>query len=211
MWATEPQLICAGPAPYSERAAALLREEGVDAQALETPPPPPLVPIRFASELAPVVATRESQWLLYIRAGEMLPRPLAREIARVAVPEPRAFAYRIRRRLFDRTVPLLIDDPLEREGEIRLLHRRRARFQRDGRLTVQGTVVRLIEALHVEVGESGLTDVAGSGRGAVVKMVLRRPWLALHPPTLSFLVRNRRAINDWFDRGAHAPGSPGGS
>lgn len=208
MSANEPHLICAGPFPYSERASELLREEGVDATAVETAAPPALQPIRFAAgAVSPAVAANESVWVLYIRAGEMLPRALAREISRAVSTNPRAFAYRIRRRLFDRTVPLLVEDPLDRDGEIRLMHRRRARFQPDGRLTLQGTVVRLGEELHVEVRESGLVEVAGKRRGAVLRILLRRPWLILHPPTLTFLIQNRRAINDWFDRDAREPGS----
>ena len=207
---TEPRLVCAGPHPFSERAAAILREEGIDAHPLPVPPVDPFLPVEaLASAVGPMLQSQDSEWVLYLRAGELIPRALAREIAKAVPSEPRAFAYRIRRRLFDRTVPLLVHDPIEREGEIRLLHRRRARFQRDGRLTLQGTVIRLIEPLHLEVRESGLTGERSGGIGVIARTLFGRPWLLFHPPTLSFLWKNRGAVSEWRDRVRSDPESRG--
>jgi hypothetical protein len=99
-----------------------------------------------------IVDEAGAPWILLAREGERVSGELAVEIAASASPDPRAWGYRIARRALycGRTLQLWRRDP----GEIRLYNRRKARLQPDGRMKVQGTVVRLGATLDVVVHES---------------------------------------------------------
>lgn len=85
-------------------------------------------------------------WVLLVRANETIGEALATEIAASIGVTPRAWGYRIR------VQPTYCGAPLDlepaAEGELRLLHRRHARFLPGGEFKVQGTVIRAREALE---------------------------------------------------------------
>lgn len=94
------------------------------------------------AELNRAIDAASSDWVLIVREREVVDDALAREIAAV-IAEGRVRGFRIR------TTPIYSGKPLRiqsEEGELRLFHRRY--FLRRGELTVQGTVVRLVNSLE---------------------------------------------------------------
>jgi hypothetical protein len=152
---------------------------------------------RDPATLNPLVASAKSNWILLVRAGERVSDALATEIAANAAADPRAWGYRIARRetYCGRVLVLGRRDA----GEIRLFHRRRARLQPDGRMKVQGTVVRLdagVDFVVHESEEAHVTSHRTAGRREVsfvrrltafVLSVVRRGPRALSSPARRFL------------------------
>lgn len=94
------------------------------------------------AELNRAIDAASSDWVLIVREREVVDDALAREIAAV-IAEGRVRGFRIR------TTPIYSGKPLRiqsEEGELRLFHRRY--FLRRGELTVQGTVVRLVNSFE---------------------------------------------------------------
>jgi len=116
------------------------RFEHLEQLVLDVEPRVPLADHR--AELNRAVDAATADWLLVIREREVVDEPLAIEIAEVA-EAAKAWGFRIR------SVPIYVARPLKlgaEEGELRLFHRRH--FLRRGELSVQGTVVRLKNALR---------------------------------------------------------------
>lgn len=142
--------------------------------------------IRVPSTLSPLVERSVALWILLVRAGERVSDGLAREIEASTSADPRAWGYRIARRTLycGRALVLEQRDP----GEIRLYHRRKARLQPDGRMKVQGTVVRLASTLDLVVHETEIDHIEalrGSGRKEVGRVRRLTRWLgsvARHGP-----------------------------
>jgi hypothetical protein len=91
-----------------------------------------------------------SHWILIIRSGEVIDAALAREIAASAVEPPVAWGFRIQTRVSYRGEVLRIGRA-RGGGEVRLIHRRHARFDlraRGSEIKVQGTVLRLKSVLQ---------------------------------------------------------------
>jgi len=87
------------------------------------------------------------QWILILRQGERISRELAVEISHVAVETPGSWGFRLRSIPYYAGRPLLLGD--RSDGEIRLVHRRRCRFDAGKQeVNVPGTVVRLQEPLR---------------------------------------------------------------
>ncbi|HEY2093385.1 MAG TPA: hypothetical protein VGJ81_16010 [Thermoanaerobaculia bacterium] len=94
------------------------------------------------AELNRAIDAASADWLLLLREREVIDEPLAIEIA-AAMEAAKAWGFRIR------SIPMYAGKPLRlgaEEGELRLFHRRH--FLRRGELSVQGTVVRLNNALR---------------------------------------------------------------
>ena len=153
----------------------------------------------IAAGLTTQVEEVRTSWILYLREGEFLTRGLLNELkGELARETPRAYAFRLRRNLFDGAAPLMLDDPLSRDGEIRLLFRRRARYRPDGSLTNSGTVLRLSESLHVDVVRSGLVGASRDRhRAGGLSELVRKPTAWFHPPTASFILRYSDVVRDW--------------
>lgn len=189
---TEAALLVVAPEPALTAAVERLERVGVWAAGLPVEAPDAWTPVsEIAVSVAGPLAELESEWVLYLRAGESIPPSLTAELARIVGEHPRAYGFRIRRRLYSGRTPVFLDDATGREGEIRLLYRRKARFQRDGRLTLQGTVVRVASRIHVDVLAGGIAIPSDDPLGArllrAIRAVLRRPMLAFHPPTLALI------------------------
>ena len=95
-----------------------------------------------------------SHWVLFLREGETVTDSLAQEIVDSAVEPPVAWGFRIERTVRYRGRPLRIRGA---RGEIRLIHRRHARFdvRTAGReMKVQGPVIRLREPLIAQTFDS---------------------------------------------------------
>lgn len=195
---TDSTLLIAGDAAAAEAALAVCAGAGLDARAIPIVVRP-LDPIAsIAAVAAETVDAQRSAWLLYLRAGERVSKLLAEEIGReMALDTPRAHAFRLRRTLFHRAVPLLLPDPLDDAGEIRLLYRRRARYRGDGSLVSSGTVLRLREPLQLEVRDGGLITMEPGGGVRGLVAVMRRPMTIFHPPTAAFLMRNAASVSAW--------------
>lgn len=90
-----------------------------------------------------------SDWVLLLRENEAVTASLAAEL-RAAVDAEKAWGYRLVRQDYYRGRPLAAASAT---GEIRLFHRRRARFVADAgarEMLVQGTVIRLRHPLCVQ-------------------------------------------------------------
>lgn len=152
-----------------------------------------------AGRLNPFVDDAPANWILLVRRDEQVSEELAAEIARNASSSAHAWGFRIRRRLLycGETLHLGQHDA----GEVRLFHRRKARLQPDGRMKVQGTVVRLESRLVVVLHESRETHMetlrrSGRRRAGVVRRlsnwltaILREGPRALDSTTRRYLWR----------------------
>lgn len=103
---------------------------------------------RHRAELNRAIDAASTDWILIVRERETIDEPLAIEIAKV-MGENKARGFRIR------SVPTYAGQPLHLtrdDGEVRLFHRRSyMRYADKGQweeLTIQGTVVRLANALR---------------------------------------------------------------
>ena len=114
--------------------------EGIEQLVLDVAPRASLTEHR--AELNRAVDAASDDWLLIIREREVVDEALAAEIAE-AMEAAKAWGFRIR------SIPIYAGKPLRigsDEGELRLFHRRH--FLRRGEVAVQGTVVRLRNALR---------------------------------------------------------------
>jgi hypothetical protein len=85
-----------------------------------------------------------SHWVLILRGGEMVSEELAREVAASAIEPPLAWGFRIRSETVYAGRPLRLGK--KSEGEVRLVHRRHARFDLrtpGAEIKVQGPVIRM--------------------------------------------------------------------
>ena len=114
--------------------------EHLEQLVLDIEPRAPLAEHR--AELNRAVDAATDDWLLIVREREVIDEPLAIEIAEV-MSAAKAWGFRIR------SIPIYAGKPLRlggEEGELRLFHRRH--LLRRGDVAVQGTVVRLKNALR---------------------------------------------------------------
>lgn len=94
------------------------------------------------AEVNRAIDAASSDWILILREREFVEAPLAQEIA-AEIGAANAWGFRVR------VVPLYAGRPLrigKDAGEVRLLHRRH--LLRRGEVSVQGTVIRLRNALY---------------------------------------------------------------
>lgn len=100
------------------------------------------------AELHRALDAATADWVLIVREREAIDGALAREVA-TATTDAKARGFRIRSIPFYAGKPILLES---REGEVRLFHRRYfMRFANHGaweEITVQGTVMRLVETLR---------------------------------------------------------------
>ena len=132
-------LIAVGHLPAEAVAPLVEKFERLEVLELDVPPGEELTSHR--AELNRAVDAAGNDWIVLVRERESVGEALAAEIAE-AVSAAKAWGFRIR------TVPLYAGKPLRigpQAGELRLFQRRH--FLRRGELAVQGTVVRLDNAL----------------------------------------------------------------
>src|SRR5689334_7743925 len=132
-------LIAVGHLPADAVTPLVETFERIEVLELDVPPHDDLAAHR--AELNRAVDAAGNDWILVVRERESAGAALSAEIAE-AVNAAKAWGFRIR------TVPLYAGKPLRiggESGELRLFHRRH--FLRRGELGVQGTVVRLENAL----------------------------------------------------------------
>lgn len=126
---------------HAEELEPLTRHfEQLEQLVLDVAPRVPLAEHR--AELNRAVDAATADWLLIVREREVVDEPLAIEVAEVA-EAAKAWGFRVR------SIPIYAGKPLllgAEEGELRLFHRRH--LLRRGELSVQGTVVRLKNALR---------------------------------------------------------------
>jgi transcriptional regulator of nitric oxide reductase len=120
--------------------------EHIEQLVLDIPPRDELSQHR--AEFNRAVDAASTDWILIVREREVIGEALAKEIAKAA-SDVQARGFRIR------SVPFYAGQPLhlgKTSGEVRLLHRRfYMRFANKGQwdeLMIQGSVVRLTNALH---------------------------------------------------------------
>ena len=120
--------------------------EHIEQLVLDIPPRDELS--KHRAEFNRAVDAASTDWILIVREREVIGEELAKEIA-TAANDVQARGFRIR------SVPFYAGQPLRvgsASGEVRLLHRRfYMRFANKGQwdeLMIQGTVVRLVNALH---------------------------------------------------------------
>ena len=132
-------LIAVGHLPAEAVAPLVDKLERLEVLELDVPPRDDLAAHR--AELNRAVDAAGNDWIVVVRERESVSAALAAEIAQ-AVSAEKAWGFRIR------SVPMYAGRPLRigaQSGELRLFHRRH--FLRRGELGVQGTVVRLGNAL----------------------------------------------------------------
>src|SRR5262249_5966121 len=130
------------------------------------------------AELNRAVDTAANDWIVIVRERESVSDALAAEIAE-GVKGAKAWGFRIR------TVPMYAGRPLRigsQAGELRLFHRRH--FLRRGEMGVQGTVVRLSEALTSTTFASSSEHREYLSRTAVPHSTLRRTLIFLRNAVL---------------------------
>lgn len=120
--------------------------EHIEQLVLDIPPRDELS--RHRAEFNRAVDAASTDWILIVREREVIDEALAKEIAKAA-NDVQARGFRIRSIPFYAGRPLRIGSA---SGEVRLFHRRfYMRFANKGQwdeLMIQGTVVRLVNALH---------------------------------------------------------------
>jgi hypothetical protein len=136
---------------------------------LDVAPHDPLTSHR--AELNRAIDAATDDWILVVREREVLDDALAKEIA-AAMSAAKAWGFRIRSTPMYAGKPLLIGSD---DGELRLFHRRH--FLRHGDLAVQGTVIRLANALRSVTFESVEQHLEHLGKRAVPHSSLRRALL----------------------------------
>lgn len=127
------------------------------------------------AEINRAIDAASCDWVLLVREHETVGEGLAAEIADSLGPAPRAWGYRVRTRPLYRGEPLDLEP--SGEGELRLLHRRHARFLPGGEPKIQGTVIRTRETFDAATfvseaeQERWLAD-RGTRRGIVARTVV---------------------------------------
>jgi hypothetical protein len=156
-----------------------------------------LVDVR--AELNRAIDAAAHDWILILRERELVDAALAAEVAG-AMKAADAWGFRIR------ILPLYAGKPLllgADAGELRLFHRRH--LMRRGELGVQGTVVRLRNAIQARTFDSPADHRAYLEKNAVPHSSLRRMLLFL---------RNARTLDAntlrylWIDAGFDSPSPP---
>lgn len=135
--------------------------EHLEQLVLDVAPRDPLAQHR--AELNRAIDAASDDWLLVIREREVIDDALAAEIAE-AMAAQKAWGFRIRSSVMYCGAPLAIGNE-RRDGELRLFHRRH--LLRRGDLAVQGTVIRLKNALRsmsFDSSEAHRAQLAASGR-----------------------------------------------
>ena len=132
---------------------------------------------RHRPEFNRALDAASAEWVLVIREREDVDTDLAKEIAAI-VADPKAWGFRIR------VTPLYAGKPLrigDRSGEVRLFHKRHyMRFANKGEweeITIQGTIVRLQNALRSVTFQSAEEHRAWLEKNAVPHSILRRTLL----------------------------------
>jgi hypothetical protein len=149
-------LLTLGEVPEPAMAPLAAHCDAVVRVPVAMPPDAPLAAHRDAVNAAIDAAPHD--WLLIVRESESIDDELAREIAAATVDNARAWGFRIRTIRFHAAHPLDLGSARRDGGEVRLFHKRHyLRFANRGawdEINVQGTVVRLANALRHERFES---------------------------------------------------------
>ena len=133
-------IITLGHVHTEDLTALTTKFEHLEQLVLDIAPRVPLAEHR--AEMNRAVDAATSDWILIVREREVVDEPLAKEIAD-AMSAAKAWGFRIA------SIPMYAGKPLRvtrDDGEVRLFHRRH--LLRRGELGVQGTVVRLTNALR---------------------------------------------------------------
>lgn len=120
---------------------------GVESEVIGTALPADAVVVNHTEELNAVMLRAKHDWLLVLREGERINTALAEEIEE-AIRGTRAWGYRLG---VDFIYCGTVINRRDTVGEIRLVHRRHARFKPNPgarEMFVQGTVVRLQHRLR---------------------------------------------------------------
>jgi hypothetical protein len=140
---------------------------------LVTDLPPRVALAEKRAELNRAIDAGSSDWILVLREREFVDAPLAEEIA-TSIAAARAWGFRVR------VLPLYAGKPLRLggdAGELRLFQRRH--LLRRGDLAVQGTVIRLRNALQARTFDSAEEHRAYLEKSAVPHSSIRRALLFL--------------------------------
>jgi hypothetical protein len=133
-------VVAFGHVHAEDLAALTTRFEHIEQLVLDVPPRDEIV--KHRAELNRALDAASTDWVLIVREREVIDDALAQEIAEV-MKAAKAWGFRIA------AVPFYAGRPLHigrGEGELRLIQRRHV--LRRGDLAVQGTVVRLTNALR---------------------------------------------------------------
>jgi hypothetical protein len=133
-------VVALGHVHAEDLAALTTRFEHIEQLVLDVPPRDEIV--KHRAELNRALDAASTDWVLIVREREVIDDALAQEIAE-AMKAAKAWGFRIA------AVPFYAGQPLHigrGEGELRLIQRRHV--LRRGDLAVQGTVVRLTNALR---------------------------------------------------------------
>ncbi|HVE72156.1 MAG TPA: hypothetical protein VNI54_12375 [Thermoanaerobaculia bacterium] len=133
-------VVALGHVHAEDLAALTTRFEHIEQLVLDVPPRDELA--KHRTELNRALDAASTDWVLIVREREVVDDVLAQEIAE-AMKAAKAWGFRIA------SIPYYADAPLRigrDDGELRLMHRRHV--LRRGELLVQGTVVRLANALR---------------------------------------------------------------
>jgi hypothetical protein len=117
----------------------------------------------------------KSHWVLIVRTGEIITDALADEIVASAIEPPLSWGFRIRTDLLYGGRPLSLRR--RDRGEIRLIHRRHAKFDRrapGSEIKVQGTVLRMKQRFRRVLFDSAGAHRDFLSRAAVPQSALRR-------------------------------------
>lgn len=170
-------VITLGHVHNEDLAPLTLNFEHLEQLVLDIPPRDELS--RHRAELNRAVDAASTDWMLVVREREVIDDALAKEIAS-AMAEAKARGFRIR------SVPFYAGKPLRigrADGEVRLFHRRfYMRFANKGQwdeIMVQGSVVRLTNALHSVTFASAEEHRAHLAQRAAPNWWLRRGLLFL--------------------------------
>ncbi|HVR44331.1 MAG TPA: hypothetical protein VMS56_12910 [Thermoanaerobaculia bacterium] len=148
------------------------------------------------SKLRAAAGASSHDWILLLRSGERLGAALADEIRAATGGSASAWGFRLRIQPTYDGRPLRIGDA--GEGEIRLFHRRHARFdlrEREAEMRIEGAVVRLREALERPTFDSAGEHRAWLARVGVPHSTLRRLLLFAHAAiTTGALWRSRATL-----------------
>lgn len=133
-------VVALGHVHAEDLAALTTRFEHIEQLVLDVPPRDELA--KHRAEFNRALDAASTDWVLIVREREVVDDALAQEIA-ASMEAAKAWGFRIA------SVPFYAGKPLRigrHEGELRLMHRRHV--LRRGELLVQGTVVRLTNALR---------------------------------------------------------------
>ena len=196
-------VITLGHVHNEDLAPLTLNFEHLEQLVLDIPPRDELS--RHRAEFNRAVDAASTDWMLVVREREVIDDALAKEIAS-AMSEAKARGFRIR------SVPFYAGKPLRigsADGEVRLFHRRfYMRFANKGawdEITVQGSVVRLTNALHSVTFASAEEHRAHLAQRAAPHSWFRRALLFLRY-ALGARARDRNTLQYlWIEAGFDGP------